>query len=94
MVYVGASGSIFGLLLAFSLLYPQQKILLFLIVPVKAKWLALICGILETLLLLNNDGVNHVGHLGGLFSGIIYFKYEKYRPALIKAARKIKIESW
>ncbi len=81
-VCIGASGGIFGLLLAFSLLYPKQKLLLFFVIPIQAKWLALICGFLEILLLLNNDGINHVGHLGGLFSGIGYFQYKKTRATI------------
>lgn len=74
---VGASAGIYGLLLAFSLLYPNQKVLLFFMIPMQAKWMALLFGGLEFLLMLRNDGISHVGHLGGIVAGIGYFLYLK-----------------
>ena len=74
---IGASGAVYGLLLAFSLLYPNQKILLFLVIPMQAKWLALIFGGMECLFAFRNDGISHFGHLGGLLAGLGYFMYKK-----------------
>jgi membrane associated rhomboid family serine protease len=65
------------LLLAFSLLYPKQKILLFFVIPIQAKWLALLFGGLEFLLSFRNDGISHIGHLGGILAGLGYFIYMK-----------------
>lgn len=70
---VGASAGIYGLLLAFSLLYPNQKILLFFAIPMQAKWLAVIFGGLEFILMFRNDGISHIGHLGGILAGLGYF---------------------
>lgn len=74
---VGASAGVYGLLLAFSLLYPKQKVLLFFLIPMQAKWLALLFGGLEFLLSFRNDGISHIGHLGGILAGVGYFIYIK-----------------
>lgn len=72
---LGASAAVYGLLLAFSLLYPNQKILLFFVIPIQAKWLAIIFGLLEFLLSFKSNGISHLGHLGGLLAGLGYFAY-------------------
>ena len=74
-LFIGASAAIYGLLLAFSLLYPKQKVLLFFAIPMQAKWLAIIFGGLEFLLCFRSDGINHIGHLGGVLAGLGYFVY-------------------
>lgn len=74
---VGASAGVYGLLLAFSILYPNQKVLLFLAIPMQAKWMAILFGGLEFLLMFKNDGISHVGHLGGIFVGVGYLIYKK-----------------
>lgn len=72
---IGASGAIFALLLAFGILFPNAEILLFFIIPVKAKYLVLVYGLLEFYLMINasTGNISHIGHLGGLFFGFIYF---------------------
>ena len=74
---VGASAGVYGLLLAFSLLFPNQKILLFFVIPMQAKWLAILFGSLEFLLSFRNDSISHIGHLGGILAGVGYFVYLK-----------------
>ena len=74
-LFVGASAAIYGLLLAFSLLYRNKKVLLFFAIPMQAKWLAIIFGGLEFLLCFRSDGINHIGHLGGILAGLGYFVY-------------------
>ncbi len=73
-VIVGASGSLFGLLGAFGMLYPNRMLYLYFFVPIKAKWLVIGYGALELYLGIQNSGsdnVAHFAHLGGLFVGII-----------------------
>jgi len=72
---IGASGAVFGLLLAFGILYPNSVILLFFILPVKAKYLVILYGGFELYLELfgGQSNISHIGHLGGLFFGLIYF---------------------
>ncbi|PKL38592.1 MAG: DUF1751 domain-containing protein [Spirochaetae bacterium HGW-Spirochaetae-1] len=73
---IGASGAVFGLLLAFGMLYPDAQILLFFILPIKAKYLVVLYGLFEFYSMVSSGGgseVSHVGHLGGLVFGLIYF---------------------
>ena len=69
---LGASGAIFGLLLAFGMLHPNVMIMLLIPpIPMKAKWFVLIYGLLELYFIIfsRNDGVAHFAHLGGMFFG-------------------------
>lgn len=71
---VGASGAIYGVLLAFGMLYPNQRIYLYFIAPVKAKWVIIGYAAIELLQAMNNnaaDNVAHVAHLGGMLIGLI-----------------------
>ncbi|HSV96643.1 MAG TPA: rhomboid family intramembrane serine protease [Spirochaetota bacterium] len=73
---IGASGAVFGLLLAFGVLYPNSEILLFFFIPMRAKYLVMLFGLVELYLVLFSRGhgsISHIGHLGGLFFGIVYF---------------------
>ena len=73
-VIVGASGSLFGLLGAFGMLFPNQMLYIYFLFPVKAKWLVIGYGAIELFSGLSNnpgDNVAHFAHLGGLFVGII-----------------------
>ncbi len=75
---VGASGAIFGVLLAFGVLFPNtQLMLLFPPIPIKAKYFVLAYGAIELYLAFNNPGSNiaHAAHLGGMLFGFILIKY-------------------
>ena len=83
---IGASGAVFGILLAFGMMFPNQYIiLLFPPIPIKAKYFVGIYGGIELLsgLTRPDSGVAHFAHLGGLVVGFILIKYWKIkRPAL------------
>jgi membrane associated rhomboid family serine protease len=73
-VIIGASGSLFGLLGAYGMLFPNQMLYVYFLFPVKAKWLVTAYGAIELFSGLSNspgDNVAHFAHLGGLFVGII-----------------------
>lgn len=73
---IGASGAIFGLLLAFGVFFPEAEVLLFFFVPMKARTMVIVFGALELFMELSNggmDNISHVGHLGGILFGLIYF---------------------
>ena len=78
---VGASGSVFGILLAFGMLFPNtQLMLLFPPIPIKAKYFVIGYGVLELYMGLSNnpeDNVAHFAHLGGMLFGFILIKYWK-----------------
>jgi membrane associated rhomboid family serine protease len=73
---VGASGAIYGILLAFGMLHPNDRVVLILFpfFPIKAKWFVVIFGVLELFMGLGNsifsfDNVAHFAHLGGMLWG-------------------------
>lgn len=74
-ITVGASGSVFGLLLAFGWLFPEARLaLLFFPVPIKARVFVLLYGVVELFLGVANfsgDNIAHFAHLGGLLFGAI-----------------------
>ena len=75
---VGASGAIFGVLLAFGVLFPNtQLFLLFPPMPIRAKYLVLGYGALELILAVTQPGSNiaHAAHLGGMLFGYILIRY-------------------
>jgi membrane associated rhomboid family serine protease len=72
---IGASGAIYGLLLAFGVMYPETEILFFFLFPVKAKYAVMIYGAVELLAALgHNSGVSNIAHLGGMAFGFLYLK--------------------
>jgi len=74
---VGASGAIFGVLLAFGILFPNtQLMLLFPPIPMKAKYFVILYGVLELYLALTQPGssVAHFAHLGGMLFGFILIR--------------------
>lgn len=76
---VGASGAVFGVLLAFGMLFPNtQLMLLFPPIPLKAKYFVMIYGAIEfyfAILQQPGDNVAHFAHLGGMLFGFILIKY-------------------
>lgn len=75
---VGASGAVFGLLLAFGMLFPNSLIYVYFAIPVKAKWFVLIYGAIELYSgVANNAGDNiaHFAHLGGMLFGFLLIIY-------------------
>ncbi len=75
---VGASGAVFGILLAFGMLFPNtQLMLLFPPIPIKAKYFVIFYGALELWLGLTQPGSNiaHFAHLGGMLFGFILIKF-------------------
>jgi len=71
-VTVGASGALFGILLAFALYYPDRPILMALIFPIPAKYFVIIIGALSYFS--SPGGVAHAAHLGGLIFGYLYLQ--------------------
>ncbi|MCW9707165.1 rhomboid family intramembrane serine protease [Fodinibius salsisoli] len=84
---LGASGAVYGILLAFGMMFPERPImLLFPPIPIKAKYFVAGFGVIELISGLSraNSGVAHFAHLGGMLVGFILIKYwglkgESYR---------------
>lgn len=72
---IGASGAIFGVLVAFGVLYPDQTVLMYFLFPLKAKYMVMICAGIELLMIFSpQNGVATIAHLGGMAFGYIYLK--------------------
>ncbi|HWB86988.1 MAG TPA: rhomboid family intramembrane serine protease [Bryobacteraceae bacterium] len=72
---IGSSGAIFGLLLAFGVLYPNQTVLMDFLFPIKAKYMVMIYAAVELWLSFGvNTGVSSLAHLGGMAFGYAYLK--------------------
>ncbi len=77
---IGASGAVFGILLAFGMLFPNTLIYIYFAIPIKAKWFVILYGLFELyggVVNKSGDNVAHYAHLGGMIFGfflIIYWK--------------------
>ena len=74
---IGASGLIYGVLLAYGLLFPNRLIYLYFLFPIKAKHFVLIFGAIELFASLSgpSDNIAHLAHLGGMLFGFVYLRY-------------------
>ena len=80
---VGASGAVFGVLLAFGMIFPNMIIYLYFAIPVKAKYFVFFYGLFELYTGFQNnptDNVAHFAHLGGMLFGFILLMVWKKRP--------------
>ena len=75
---VGASGAVFGVLLAFGMLFPNALLYIYFAIPIKAKYFVILYGLLELYAGISNnpaDNVAHFAHLGGMIFGFLLIKY-------------------
>jgi membrane associated rhomboid family serine protease len=81
---IGASGAIFGILLAFAWLFPNRPILIYFLFPVPAKYMVIIFGLIEFFSSMGGSGggVAHLTHLGGLVFGFFYMGYPMIRQKI------------
>ncbi len=72
---IGASGAIYGLLLAFGMLFPEQEILVMFLFPIKAKYMVMIFGAIAFVFSFQRGStVSNLAHLGGMIFGFVYIK--------------------
>jgi len=76
-VVIGASGSVYGILLAFGMMYPNLRIYVYFLFPVKAKYFVFFLGLLALFSGFGGTGGNiaHFAHLGGMLFGFILIMY-------------------
>jgi Uncharacterized membrane protein (homolog of Drosophila rhomboid) len=84
MTTVGASGAIYGILLAFGMMFPDSLIYIYFAIPIKAKWFVLIYGAIELFSGLTGAGGNvaHFAHLGGMVFGYFLILFWKKKGRL------------
>lgn len=84
LVTIGASGAVFGVLMGFAMMFPNRPMyIMFIPVPIKAKYLMIFYGVLEFFLgVASSDTVAHFAHLGGMLFGLILLLYWKKKGTL------------
>jgi Uncharacterized membrane protein (homolog of Drosophila rhomboid) len=82
-ITIGASGAVFGVLLAFGMLFPNTPLfIIFIPIPIKAKYFVILYGLVELFMGVSNfggDNVAHFAHLGGMIFGFILIQYWKIK---------------
>jgi len=78
-VTVGASGAIYGLLVAFAMMYPHRPIYLYMLFPIPARIFVIIIGAISFLSSVSEPrgGVAHAAHLGGILAGYLYLAWRR-----------------
>lgn len=77
---IGASGAVYGILLAFGMMFPNMLVFIYFLFPIKAKWLVIGYGAIELFYGFSNnanDNVAHFAHLGGMIFGFFLILYWK-----------------
>lgn len=75
---IGASGAVFGVLIAYAMFFPDNLIFLYFLIPVKAKYLIAFLVVIEFLAVDSaSSGVAHLAHLGGALFGFLYIMFDK-----------------
>lgn len=72
---IGASGAIYGVLVAYAMLFPERLVYIWFLIPVKVKYLVIFLVAIEFLSTYRPDGVAHFAHLGGALIGFLYLRY-------------------
>ena len=78
---VGASGAVFGILLAFAMIYPNRIVLLYGLVPMKVKYLVIGLALIALFssILLKDSRISHLTHLSGMITGFVYLNWNWFK---------------
>jgi len=74
---IGASGAVFGVMIAFGMLFPDRYIFLYFLIPIKAKYLITILVIFEFMSVGNQSFIAHFAHIGGAITGLIFILIDR-----------------
>ncbi len=85
---VGASGAVYGVLLAFGLLFPERLIMIYFFVPIKAKYFVLLYMVIEFLSVGSLDGIAHLTHIGGAVVGFVFLLVEGFQFSLFTGSQQ------
>jgi membrane associated rhomboid family serine protease len=89
---IGASGAIFGILVAYGMLFPNRPVYLYFMIPIKAKHLVILFAVIELWSSwgYTSGGIAHFAHLGGMLFGYLYLKRERFSYLLGGLLREAK----
>ncbi len=90
---LGASGAVYGLLLAYGLTFPETILYINFFIPIKAKYAVILFGIMELFFGISGAGagIAHFAHLGGLLTGLLYLKFDTILIKLKLKSKEYKI---
>jgi len=75
-VLIGASGAIYGILIAYGMMFPNRTVYLYFMIPIKVKWFVVFLGVVAFLSSFNNNtNISHLTHLSGMVIGFVYLRY-------------------
>ena len=74
---LGASGAVYGVMIAFAMYFPDRYVYVYFLIPVKAKYLILFLIVLEFLSVGDQSIVAHFAHVGGAVTGLIFILYDR-----------------
>lgn len=88
-ILIGASGAVYGVLLAFGMLFPNRYIYIWFLLPIRAKYLVAGLAAIEFLSGISRagDGIAHFAHIGGMVAGFAYLKWPRHRKGLFDTLR-------
>ena len=90
---IGASGAVYGILLAYGLSYPNRMLYIWGLIPVRSMWLVIIMGLIAFFGLLGKaDGISHITHISGMLIGYILLKNKLNISDVLFSLRKKTIE--
>ncbi len=76
---VGASGAIYGVLIAFATMFPDQYVYIYFLIPVKIKYFVMVLIVLGVMSVGGQGNVANLAHLGGALAGYLYILYDRWR---------------
>ena len=74
---IGASGAVFGVMIAFAMYFPDRYIFLYFLIPIKAKYLIAILVVFEFMSVGNQSVVAHLAHIGGAITGLFFILIDR-----------------
>jgi hypothetical protein len=89
---VGASGAIFGVMIAFAMMFPDRYIFLYFLIPIKVKYFVIFLIAMGVFALGGPSNVANFAHLGGALAGFLYLVYDRRR--LEPRTRRGTFQSW
>ncbi|MEM6764319.1 MAG: rhomboid family intramembrane serine protease [Bacteroidota bacterium] len=88
---LGASGAIYGVMVAFALFFPREKFYFYFLIPIEARWFVTGIGVFSLIMVVRNllglgggDNISHFGHLAGMVAAFVFFYLGKAIPFLGK----------
>lgn len=91
---VGASGAVFGVLIAFGMLFPDRYIFIWFLLPIKAKYFVMILIALGVLSIGGDSNVANLAHLGGALTGYLYMLYDLRGFKIRARVRGMNVPGW